>query len=63
MGKTIWVIILIVVVVLLWFLFKGDSQAPADVEEETTEQTNENPAAAVEAGVSAEAGATTEVSN
>ena len=51
MSKTIWVVILIIVVVLLWYLFRGDSAQDVDVtpEEDGTEVTDDNAAAAVEA--------------
>ena len=47
MGKSIWVVILIVVIALLWFLFKGDSsETPVDETGDTTEQTDQDTAAA-----------------
>ena len=77
MGKIIWVVILIVVVALLWFLFRGESaEAPVDSETENTEQsanasatTKENSSADVsnetgaEVNISVDAGTTTSETN
>jgi hypothetical protein len=49
MSKTIWIIILVIVVVLLWYIFRGDSEeVDTTPVEDGTEQVDENVAPSVD---------------